>query len=379
MINNNSEKDIQEINAIKLIDQAENLVDKGNGEDAINLFEQAAQIYIDLGSYIKLDQLFIRIIKVISQFKNKIHAIYRLKSIIRKTEILKLNELSAKLLIQLGKISFDIKDWETAGESWVKASEYLYEEDAEEFYSLSSLLLLKAGQAYERSPIKKEVGKRLILKGVMKINKFDELYEMEEQRALTLLEMDEFEPAAKKFLDIASYFNKALDNLDELIDGENKDTLLNAKARFIHFIAEYQTVGALCLRASENREHNEKIKQLGKGSIELFQKSISLLKEYLFSLKNDYDKEIVLRITFDTMLIEILQEMLGEYFLNPLDFLLENSESHENLVQKLKESPYFRISERIESVGIQDSLEKLLEINLGHFEKIKNRLISYFL
>ena len=187
MVFSNTYKDEKELEAIQLIDRAENLADKGKGDDAIKLYEKAADIYIDLGGYIKLDELFIRIVQIISQFKNNIQAIYRLKSIIRKTEELKLYEISAKLLMRLANLSYKMNDWESAGESWEKASEYLIKADPEDFHSPSSLLLLKAGQAYERSRIKKDLGKRLILKAVMKINKFDELYEQEEKRALHLL------------------------------------------------------------------------------------------------------------------------------------------------------------------------------------------------
>ena len=63
-----------------------------------------------------------------------------------------------------------MRDWESAGEAWEKASNYLYEVDPEDFKNLSSILLLKAGQSYERSNIKKDLGKRLIFKAVMKIN-----------------------------------------------------------------------------------------------------------------------------------------------------------------------------------------------------------------
>ncbi|TFG04684.1 MAG: hypothetical protein EU539_10335, partial [Promethearchaeota archaeon] len=172
---NNQERDQKELEALQLIDRAEDLVNEGKGAEAVNLYEKAAQIYLDFGSYLKLDELYIRIADIISQFKNNIQAVYRLKSIIRKTEELKLNEISAKLLIQLGNISYRMQDWETAGECWEKASDYLYEADPEEYYNVSSIFLLKAGQAFERSEIKKDKGKRLILKAVMKINKFDEL------------------------------------------------------------------------------------------------------------------------------------------------------------------------------------------------------------
>jgi len=66
---NNSDQDQKELEALSLIDQAENAADKGDGEQAINLYERAAQIYLDFGSYIKLDELYIRLVEIISQFK----------------------------------------------------------------------------------------------------------------------------------------------------------------------------------------------------------------------------------------------------------------------------------------------------------------------
>ena len=376
---NNSDKDQKEFEALHLIDQAETAVDKGDGQKGIDLYEKAAQIYLDFGSYIKLDELYIRIAEIISQFKNNIQAVYRLKSIIRKTEELKLYEVSAKLLIQLGNVSFKMQDWETAGECWQKASIYLFEIDPDEFHNLSSVLLLKAGQTYERSRIKKDLGKRLIFKAVMKINRFDEHYEQEEKRAYQLIANGEFEASANKFYEIATNFKKALDNLGEILDKEeSKDTMLNAKARFIHFVAEYQAVSAICLTASENPIYDEKIKELGYDSIELFKKSISLLKDYLFPEKAHFDKEVILRVTFDTMLLAILQRMLDDEQINCIEYLLNNIEENEALIKKLQKTPYFKITKKIEKVGITETLNDLLNVHLGHFEKIKNTLISYF-
>ncbi|MBA7635232.1 hypothetical protein ES703_42833 [subsurface metagenome] len=378
-MSNSSYSDEKELEAIKLIDQAETLADRGKGKESIDFYEKAASIYLDLGSYIKLDELYIRIIQIISRFKNNIQAIYRLKSIVRKTEELKLYEVSAKLLIQLGNISFNMHDWETAGESWEKASGYLYQTDPEEYNNLSSILLLKAGQSFERSRIKKDVGKRLILKAVMKINKFDELYEQEEKQAFNLLSKKDFEASAKKFNDIATYFRKSLDDLDTMIDEEeSKDTYLNTKARFIHFVAEYQTVSALCLRASENRSHNERIKELSNEAFELFKESISMLKSYLFPKKSDFDHEVILRITFDTMLMAIILGMLDTHQLNSIEYLLKDIEKNKPLVKKLKDSPYYKITTRIEKLGIKETLDDLSKAHLGHFEMIKNTLIDYF-
>ena len=375
---NNHEAEEKEIEAIRLIDQAENMADKGKGDKAIDLYEQAAQLYLDMGSYIKLNEIYVTISKKISQFKNTLQAIYRLKSIIRKTEELQIYEISAKLLIELGNISFKIADWETAGESWRKASEYLMKADPEEFASVSSFMLLKAGQSYERSPTKLTEGKSLILKAIMRINKFDELYEKEEQRAVQLIVMKEYEPAGNKYFDISKLFRDALANLPELIDEEeSKDTMINARARFTHFIAEYQTVAALCLRASNDRAFNDRIKELARDSIELFKQAITLQKEYLFK-KLDFDKEIIYRITFDAMLLAIVQELIGEQVIDSLAFLLEGGEGHKKLVKNLKSTPYYKITEQLQKVGVQETYEKLLKTPMGHFEVLKNTLISYF-
>ncbi len=376
----NQDKDIKEIEAMELIDQAEILIDKGEGEKALKLYEKAAQIYLDFGSYIKLDQIYIRIIKIISQFKDNIQAALRLESIIRKTEELKLYEISAKLLMHSANIAYKIHDWETAGESWQRAASYFHEADPEEYHKLTSFLLLKAGQSFERSRLTKDQGKRLILTAVMKITKFDVLYELEEKRGFNFLIKKEYEAAANKFYDIATHFKKAIDDMGEIIDEEeSSETYFNTKARFIHFIAEYLAVSAFCLRVSENRTHNEKIKQLSIESIDLFKKSIMLLKDYLLSQKAEFDREILMRITFDTMLLSIVQAMIDVHQINPNEYLLEDCEKRKGLLEKLKQTPYYDITERIEKIGIIDALGEILKVNLGHFEEIKNTLISYFL
>lgn len=376
----NEDKEFQEIQAIKLIDQAENLADKGKGDEAIKLYEKAAQIYLDMGSYLKLDELFIRIIHIISQFKNHIHATYRLKSIIRKTEQLKLYEITANLLNQLGNLSFRMRDWESAGESWTKAADYLIESDPEHYLLPASEFYLQAGQAYERSYLTKDLGKQLILKAVMKFNKFDELYQQSEKQAQLLLSNKEFEAAANKFNEIANHFRKALDNLEELLQGiESEDIKINAKARIIHFVAEYQALTIICLTAVNNPNFDERIKNLGYDSIELFKNSISLIKKYLFQIKKDFDREIVLRATFDTMLLAVIQRILDVEQLVCSEFLFKDIEENKSLIKELEKSPYLKITKKIEKVGLTDTLVDLQNVNLGHFDKIKNHLVSHFL
>ena len=375
---NSQDKEEKELEAIQLIDQAEDFADNGDGEQAIQFYERAAQIYLDLGSYIKLDELYTKITKMISRFKNHIQAVHRLRNILRKTEELKLDDISAKLYLQLGNISYKMMDWETAADSWERASDLLYDIDPDDNYQLSSILLMKAGQAYEKTA-QKDQGKRLILKSIMKIHQFDDLYQIEEQRALYFLESKNFRAAANKFIDIAGYFKKALEGLDDLLDEDiPEESRLNAHARFLHFVAEYQVFAALSLEASKNDSYKDEINKLGLEAIDQFKNTISLLKKYLLAFKTAVDHEVIMRITFDTMLLSMIQEILNVELLDPINYLLEDTENNKDLVKHLKSTPYFEICERIKKVGMVDSFDKLAKIHLGHFDKIKNTLISYF-
>jgi hypothetical protein len=69
--------------------------------------------------------------------------------------------------------------------------------------------------------------------------------------------------------------------------------------------------------------------------------------------------------------------MLGVHQLDPIEHLLENIENNKPLIKKLKETPYYKITERVMKLGIRESLVDLSKTHLGHFESIKNVLISY--
>jgi tetratricopeptide (TPR) repeat protein len=381
MYNNNHEEEEIEIAALNLIDRGDDLLTDGKGKEAIDLYEQAAQKYLDLGSYIKIDELYIKIASIISKFKNNIQAVYRLKSIIRKTEELDLKEISARLLLQLGSLSYKMRDYDTAGEAWKKASMYFSKLGAEdeEFNDLSGKLLIKAGEAFERTNTNRNEGERLILKGVMMINKMDHLYKTGEKRALKLLNMEDYKAAADKYKTISTYFQKAYDTIDELTDKSDKtEVIQNAKSRLLHLKAEYLVVAALSLRASEKREFNSKIKELGQLSLDSLQKSLSLLKDVLNSEEGEIDQEDILRLTFDTLLISIINGMLGQKKIKPVNYLLTNI-NDKKLKKKIKKSAFFKLSKRIEKVGIRESLNKISETNLGHLNKVKKTLIPYFL
>ena len=78
------------------------------------------------------------------------------------------------------------------------------------------------------------------------------------------------------------------------------------------------------------------------------------------------------------MLMTIIQEMLGILNFTSTDYLTNDLEENKKLVKELKNSPYFKITKRVEKVGIREVFDDLLKLNLGHFEVIKNTLIQYF-
>ncbi len=371
---NNQERDEKKIEALRLIDLAEDLVNRGKGKEAIDLYEKAAQLYLDLGSYLKIDEIYIRIASIILKFKNHIQAVYRLKSIIRKTETLNLEEISAKLLIQLGNISFRMKDYETAGESYEKAGDYFYNLDPEEYYNLSSELLLKAALAIEKAHSDRNKGERLILRAVMIENKIEKVLGLEEKRSMQLLEMEKYEAAANKYVELSNYFQKTINNINELIiNSEEIEIIKNTKSRLIHITAEYVIIALICLKASKNKENNQKIVSLGNTAIGLLKDAIILLKECFHSKMIENDKEDYLRITFDTFLISLIQSITETKKIHPLNFLLENLDD-KSIVKRIKKTPYYHLIERIEKVGLLESLTNINDTHLGRLDKIKKIL-----
>ncbi|MBY9006450.1 MAG: hypothetical protein KGD63_06800 [Candidatus Lokiarchaeota archaeon] len=369
------EQDEKTIEALRLIDLAEQAAYKEDGKKAIDFYEKAAQLYLDIGSYLKIDEIYIRIASIISQFKNHIQSVYRLKSIIRKTEKLKLDEISAKLLLQLGNISFRMKDYETAGDAWESASNYFYNLDPEEFYALSSELLLKAGQALEKTHSNKNKGEQLILKSVMIMNRFEEVLDLEEKRGIQLLEMERYKVAADKYLELSNYYRKSIEKIDQLIEtSEEIEIMKNAKSRLIHITAEYETIAILCLRVLDDKENHKEILSMGKDVIDLLKDAISILKELFHSKTIEKDKEDILRMTFDVLLISIIQNIIEKKEIKPLDYLFENLDNI-SFIKKIKETSYYSLIERIEKVGFTESLKIINETNLGRIDKIKEFLV----
>jgi len=92
----------------------------------------------------------------------------------------------------------------------------------------------------------------------------------------------------------------------------------------------------------------------------------------------DFDHEVILRITFDTMLLEIIQKNINVKEVDSVEFLLKGTEINQPLEKNLKESPYFKILKKVQEAGLRETLDDLLKVHLGHFEKIKNTLISYY-
>jgi len=78
------------------------------------------------------------------------------------------------------------------------------------------------------------------------------------------------------------------------------------------------------------------------------------------------------------MLLSIIQRILNLEEMKCSDYLISELEENKALVKILKKSPYFKIVEKIEKAGLSNALNDLLSVNLGHFEKIKNVLISNF-
>jgi hypothetical protein len=77
------------------------------------------------------------------------------------------------------------------------------------------------------------------------------------------------------------------------------------------------------------------------------------------------------------MLLAIIQRILNADKVQPKEFLLDGMEKNKALLKTIKKSPYYEVTDKIDKIGLQEALQYLLKVNLGHFEKIKNTIIRY--
>ena len=103
--------------AEKYIDQAENFIKDGKYMAGLKAYQKVANLYFQLGSYMKISDIFMRITTILENDSMIYESIEYLNKIRKRFNNLDLPEEEGKIVMLMGNLAFKLGDFETAAET----------------------------------------------------------------------------------------------------------------------------------------------------------------------------------------------------------------------------------------------------------------------
>ncbi len=237
------------IQAENYVVQAEEFLYEGKVLAGLKTYNKAVNIYFEIGAYLKIPDIFMRISKLLSNESKIYQALEYLRQIKVRLNELDLPEEEAKLCMEMANLSFRVGDFITAADFFEEWADFYLKADAEEFRSASSVFLMRAAECYEYAG-KHEGGERIVVQAVLRLNPKPLDVRVEEYRGIKLLKLGMYDEAIEIYTALFEFFNEGLSNLSELL-GDLSASRLNiisiyAKTRLVHIISEYRLILMHC-------------------------------------------------------------------------------------------------------------------------------------
>ena len=362
--------------AEKYIVQAEEFLYNGKILAGLKTYNKAVNIYFNIGAYLKVPDIFMRISRILSNESKIYQALEYLRKIKVRLHKLDLPEEEAKLAMEMANLSFRVGDYFKAADFYEECADLYLKADPEEFRSASSLFLMRAAECYEYAG-KHEVGERIVVQAVLRLNPNSVDVRIEEYRGLKFLKLGMYEEAIEVYTGLFEFFDQGLSNLSELL-GDLQASRLNiisiyAKTRLVHIIAEYRLILMHCNYLLDKKD---KAVTLAEDSIDHLYTSIEMIKSMIS--QEIWSREDIKRLTYEGFMaayFQLFPEISNSY--KNMDFEEIVSEGIEGTpLDVLKSLPYFDLIIRMKSYDRNEIEELLKEFNLGRLEKYKGILMG---
>ncbi|MBN2156381.1 MAG: hypothetical protein JW776_10080 [Candidatus Lokiarchaeota archaeon] len=373
---NNDDIEDLKTQAASYISQAEDFLYQGKVMAGLKAYNKAVNIYFNIGAFLKVPDIFMRISRILSNESKIYQALEYLRQIKNRLHELDLPEEEAKLAMEMANLSFRVGDYYTAADFYEECADLYLKADPEEFRSASALFLMRAAECYEYVG-KHEVGERIVILAVLRLNPKSVDYRAEEFRGIKLLKFGMYEEALEIYSRLLEFFNEGLNNLSELL-GDLQSSRLNiisiyAKTRLVHIISEYRLILMHCCYLLNKKE--EAIR-LAEESIDHLYTSIEMIKSMI--TREIWSREDVKRLTYEGFMAAYFQLFpgVGKSYTN-MDFEEIVAEGIEGSpLEVLKSLPYYDLIIRMRTYDRNEIEELLKEFNLGRLEKYKDLLMG---
>ncbi len=355
--------------AKKLLIDAELGFNSGEFTLSIEKWDNAIKILFEIGEYWEIVERAAHYVKHAVREAAFVDMITRLEDILRRFKTLDLPEEIARINLLLAKLHFQRRVWKDAAENYESAANYFLKADPEEFHDTASLILIRAGECYEKYQASTDYGEQLVLKAILNLAKVDHPLKTLQKEAFAAIKSKKYAIAAEKFEGISQAFNKAIQKVKGLPVMNTMPVLKkNIQARLEHLLCEY-IEARMILFLTLDRVDESRI--LALEIAENLKEAIILLKEVI---KEEYDTEDLRRLSFDIFLAQFVQKLHNLTDYNPIRLALENLSPDQQKV--IEGQRFFKFSRQIEEKGIRIVVDDLLNTYAGTLDAIKRPLLA---
>lgn len=360
----------QKRRAEQLINQAEMNISKDRITAGLKLYQKATDIYFNIGQYMKIPDMFIRISTLMDKESTIYAAMEYLRTIKDRLRQLDLPEEEAKIMMVMGNLSFKIEDYESAAEYYEECADLYLKAEPIEYRSASAMFLIRAAECYEHLPYIHEKGERIMIQAALRVNQKALDYQAEEFKGLKLIKLNKYKDAIPIYIQLYEFFIEALDNLSAMIvdTPEIRSIAIFAKTRLIHIISEYRLILMILYDRDGNKE---KSKNMAMEAIDHLNTGIEMIRSMI--LQGIWAKDDLKRLTYEGFMRAYFQKYW--HIKNPTPdmqiqyYILEGIGGEP--AEAVKRLPYYDLCVKTESYSIEQLDELLYGFNLGRLDKYK--------
>lgn len=345
-----------------------------SGEFALSLekWDNAIRILFEIGEYWEIVERAAHYVTHASRESTFVDMITRLEDILQRFKDLDLPEEIARMNLLLAKLAFQRRVFKDAAENYESAAKNFLKADPEKYNDMADMLLIRAGECYEKFRAKTDYGEQLVLKAILNLTKVEHSLKALQKEAFAAIKGKKYNDAAEKLEGIAQAFNAAIQKVKALPAMNTMPILKkNIQARLLHLHCEYIEARMILFIALDRAEES---RILALEIAELLKEAILLLKEVI---KEEYDTEDLRRLSFDIFLASLVQKLHNLTDYNPIRLALENLTPDQQKV--IEEQRYFKLSRHIEETGIKYVIEDLLNTYAGTLDPVKRPLLAIVL
>jgi len=354
------ERDEEILRANELVEKGEELKTEGNTTGSIQLMLKALNIYLGIGAYLKMTEIFNLLTSSVKTESEILRIIEELRETIATMEYLDLPEEIAKLKMVLANLTYRSGNFLLAGNLFIEVADLFNEVDPEEYRQVSGMFLLRAGECFEKIS-RTERGENLILEAIKRFdtNIFD-LNAAKRNLKVQINKTKKFELAIDTIQEIAEFFRRMEEQLEHTLD--NTETFENLKqnvtSRLLHTISEYNLLKMICFK---NLDDEDSVKKQAEKSLKDLTKAIELTKEEIKS--GNYSNSDIVRIAFDMFTLQFFQEFANYQVEDPIDLVIRGL--NKDVIKEIKDINYFQDTEHVLEADLYNCEDIVEEMDLS--------------